>query len=102
MAWNPSIFWSAFANAGMLVDAVCQSGNVGTVSVKVGFSQPDQVVLDGMVHSTDYSIEYQRADVALRRGDTVTINSTAYTVRQTPQQKGDGFFMTALLEKVTP
>lgn len=66
------------------------------------FRRPDQVVLEGMVHTTDYSIEYQAADVVLARGDVVTVAGQSFKVRQTPVAKGDGTFVIALLEEVLP
>lgn len=67
-----------------------------------GFKRPDQVVLDGMVHTTDYSIEYLASDVELKRGFIIMVAGGQYKVRQTPSANGDGEFVTALLEKVTP
>ncbi len=72
------------------------------IDFDTGFSRPDQVVLDGMVHSTDYTIEYQRADIELKRDYVLDIESVAYRVRQTPMTKGDGTFAVAILEKVVP
>lgn len=84
----------------MLEEAVFRPAGGNDIPFDVGFKRPDQIVLDGIVHSTDYSIEYQSADVTLQRGDVISILGGQYSVRQTPQAKGDGFFMTALLEKV--
>ena len=67
-----------------------------------GFKRPDQVVLDGMVHTTDYSIEYLASAVELKRNFIITVAGGQYKVRQTPSANGDGEFVTALLEKVTP
>ena len=67
-----------------------------------GFKRPAQVVLDGMVHTTDYSIEYLASDVELKRGFIITVAGGQYKVRQTPSANGDGEFVTALLEKATP
>lgn len=67
-----------------------------------GFKRPDQVVLDGMVHTTDYSIEYLASAVELKRNFIITVAGGQYKVRQTPMANGDGEFVTALLEKVTP
>lgn len=68
----------------------------------VGFKRPDQVVLDGMVHTTDYSIEYLASAVELKRSFIIAVAGVQYKVRQTPMANGDGEFVTALLEKVTP
>ena len=72
------------------------------VEFHVDYRQPDQVVLDGMVHNTDYSIEYQAGDVTLKRDDLLQVDDVPFKVRQTPTAKGNGFFMIALLEKVAP
>lgn len=72
------------------------------IGFEVGFQRPDQIVLDGMVHSADYSIEYQSADVVLKRNYLVQVVGEQYRVKQTPTAKGDGTFFFALLEKVAP
>jgi hypothetical protein len=102
MTFDSSVFWPVFAAAGMLVDAAYQPPVGPLIIFKAGFNRPDQVVLDGMVHSTDYTIEYQRADVELKRGALIEIEGEAYKVRQTPNAKGDGTFSVATLEKVAP
>lgn len=100
MTFDSSVFWPAFKQAGML-DVATYLPTVGAaVDFDVNFSRPDQVVLDGMVHSTDYSIEYQGADVELKREYVVRIHSVDYKVRQTPQAKGDGTFFIAALERI--
>lgn len=88
----------------MLDVAVYQPLNGVALPFDVSFSRPDQVVLDGMVHTTDYSIEYQAADIQLQRGYVLRILGADYKVRQTPAAKGDGTFYVAALEqvKVTP
>lgn len=67
-----------------------------------GFKRPDQVVLDGVVHTTDYSIEYMATDVELKRGFIITVDDVQYKVRQAPIAKGDGGFFVAALDKVPP
>ncbi len=104
MSFGADVFWPAFKLAGMLDEATYQPlGGGPAVPFDVSFSRPDQVVLDGMVHSTDYSIEYQSADIVLKRGNAVQIAGEGeFTVRQTPMAKGDGTFVIAPLEKVGP
>jgi hypothetical protein len=102
MGFDASVFWPAFKSAGMVDVAVHQPPNGVAVAFDVGFKRPDQVVLDGMVHSTDYSIEYQAADVVLQRGDVVRIDGVDYKVRLKPEAKGDGTFYVASLEVVKP
>jgi hypothetical protein len=103
MAFNAAVFWPALKRAGMLGEATHQPADGPVISFDVGFARPDQVVLDGVVHSTDYSIEYQSADIELKRGNAVQIAGEGqFTVRQTPMAKGDGTFVVASLEKVGP
>jgi hypothetical protein len=102
MSFGADVFWPAFKQAGMLDEAVYQPAVGPAVPFDVGFNRPDQVVLDGMVHTTDYSIEYQRADIELQRGYMLQIAGSSYKVRQTPSAKGDGTFYVAALEEVKP
>jgi hypothetical protein len=102
MSFGADVFWPAFKQAGMLDVAVYQPPNGVAVPFDVGFSRPDQVVLDGMVHTTDYSIEYQAADIELQRGYVLRIDGVDYKVRQKPQAKDDGTFYVASLEEVKP
>lgn len=102
MSFDSSVFWPAFKQAGMLDEAVHQPVGGPAVAFDVSFARPDQVVLDGMVHSTDYSIEYQGADIGLQRGYVLQLAGGTYKVRQTPTAKGDGTFYVAALEKVAP
>lgn len=91
----------------MLVDAEYRPAIGAAVPFKVGFERPGQVELDGAVHTTDYSIEYQSADITLKRDQIVWVKASGdsaylqYKVRQTPQAKGDGTFIRAFLEKVS-
>lgn len=100
-----SIFWPAFVAAGLLSTATITSGGT-TANYSVGFSQPDQPRFDGRGRSSEYEIEYQAADLpALAENDAVTIDGTAYRVREpsyvTPGgNAADGYFRCALLTKV--
>ncbi|XYJ11809.1 head-tail joining protein [Telluria sp. B2] len=100
MGFGADVFWPAFRSAGMLDVAIHQPPHGVAVSFDVGFNRPDKVVLDGMVHTTDYSIEYQVADVELKRGDVVRILGVDYKVQQTPTAKADGSFYVAILERL--
>ena len=84
----------------MLKDADYVPASGPEVPFKVGFERPDEIVMDGVVHTTDYTIEYRSADVELKRGYNVRIDNVMYRVRQPPQAQGDGAFMRAFLEKV--
>jgi len=100
VSFHAERFWSAFQGVGMLDEASYQPPVGDLVVFSGGFKRPDQVVLDGMVHTTDYSIEYMASAVELKRGFIITVDGVQYKVRQTPVGNGDGEFVTALLEKV--
>jgi hypothetical protein len=102
MDFDTSVFWPAFKEAGMLCEARYQPSIGPLVIFDVGFKQPDQIVLDGLVSATDYSIEYQSADVTLKRDYVLQIKGVNYRVGQTPQALGNGTFVFAQLEKVKP
>jgi hypothetical protein len=100
--FDPSLFWSAFQAAGMLVTATYEPTSGPPVDFQAGFKRPDQVELDGILHTTQYSIEYQTADVTLKRGAVLTIAGEAgkFRLREPAQAKGDGFFSVAFLERI--
>jgi hypothetical protein len=101
VSWLDEDFFSAFSDAGML-DAATYLPEAGpAVPFNVGFNRPDEVILDGVAMSTQYSIEYQAAAVVLKRNSLVQIKGVIYKVLQPPSAKGDGRFMVAFLEKVT-
>jgi hypothetical protein len=64
--------------------------------------QPDEIEQLGYapVQSTDYALMYTTVQATLRRGDAITVNNVAYTVREAPRQQGDGAFSRVLLSKV--
>lgn len=98
MSFDNALFWPAFKQAGLLVVA-----SVGLTSpptdVDVSFRRPGEIA-NGII-TTQYEMEYQRADLAtLAEGDPVTIGSEAFRVRQTPLPQGDGFFYVAILTKL--
>lgn len=100
MAFDTTRFFPAFARAGMLTEVAVTSGTSAGLIIQAGYEQPSQIVLDGMVHSTDYSIEYQTADASLKRGDGVTIDGINFRLKQKPEQTGNGAFSKASLEVV--
>lgn len=70
----------------------------GLVSGLCIFDQPDQVLGAGVTISTDYSILAKASDFSgVKRGDTVTVNSVGYIVRE-PHLLDDGSFIRILLE----
>ena len=102
MSFGEGVFWPAFKGAGMLevVELLPESGD--SVTFDAGFERPDQIVLDGVAHTTGYQIEYQATDVTLQRGNRVRIAGQAYKVTEPPRATGGGEFFIAYLDKVGP
>lgn len=50
-------------------------------------------------HSREYLITYRTSAVSLTRGQAVTVDGVAYTLREAPRQVDDGAFSRALLSK---
>lgn len=63
------------------------------------FDMPDQAILGDMQLTTEYSITFKSGDfTSLKRGDTITINSTVYSVREVTQLD-DGLLKHATLSR---
>lgn len=101
MVFGSDVFWPAFKAAGMLETAEFYPSPGTPVEFDVGFSRPDQIVLDGAAHTTRYSIEYQVSDVTLARGSIVKILGETFEVLEPPRARGSGDFFIAYLEKIT-
>jgi hypothetical protein len=98
VAWSEEDFFSAFDDAGMLVDAY-RDGYANPV--KVGFAQPTDLLLNEMVQVSKYEIEYETAVMPnLVANERLTINGTVYRVATDPEKKGNGFFSTVELIKL--
>ena len=75
------------------------SATSGATTAKVIFDEPDQVLAGDMVLSTDYRITAKTSDFGtLLAGVSITVNSVAYTVRET-RRIGDGLFCEISLQK---
>jgi hypothetical protein len=60
---------------------------------------PSQILSDGMVLSTDYTLSARASNFgSLIRGDSITVDSVAYTVRET-MLIDDGKFVQIALQK---
>lgn len=55
---------------------------VGNATIQAAFSAPDETVLDGLMLSRDYTIDYPTDTVSLKRGDIVIIYGVSYKVRE--------------------
>jgi hypothetical protein len=67
-----------------------------TVSAAVYFDEPSQSALNGAVMVDDPSITYPTR-LGLARGDSVTVDGTAYTVRSV-EKLDDGLISRAVLQ----
>ena len=60
------------------------SCTAGAVTANGILDMPSQILSDGMVLSTDYTLTAKATDFGtLIRGDSITVDSVAYTVRET-------------------
>ncbi len=75
------------------------SATSGGTTAKVLFDEPSQVLADGMVLTTDYQITAKTSDFGtLLAGASITVNSVAFTVRET-RLIGDGLLCEISLQK---
>jgi len=66
------------------------------------FDRPQEYVLEGLAHSTDYSIEYTTSDIPrLTVGSVLLIQGTQYRVNNEPKTQGDGYWTIATLEAIS-
>ena len=74
----------------------CTSGATTALGI---LDMPSQIISDGMVLSTDFTLTAKFADFgALIRGAAITVDSVAYTVRET-MFVDDGNFVQIALQK---
>ncbi len=93
--------WSAFADAGLLVQALIDRADDDPLPVLVDLRTPDELDFDSRVTVAHPTIEYLRADApGLDVGATLTVKDVRYRVRNPPRATGDGAHMTADLEAI--
>ena len=82
-----------------LDDPFAVSATSGATTAKVILDQPSQVLAGDMVLSTDYQITAKASDFgALTAGTSITVDSVAYTVRET-RLIDDGLLCEVSLQK---
>lgn len=93
--------YAAAANAGLLKECLWQPAEGAPVESRlVGFSAPDDTLLDGLASSTEYVITYPAsAFVGLAARDTVLIVGANFQVREV-RAVGDGSEMRAKLTRL--
>lgn len=75
------------------------SCTAGAVTANGILDMPSQILSDGMVLSTDYTLTARASDFGtLIRGSSITVDSVAYTVRET-MLIDDGKFVQIALQK---
>jgi hypothetical protein len=91
---NVTDLYDAAARCGLLTAV-----KVGAITVQASFRTPDEPVLDGMLLSRDYQIEYPSGRLTLASGDTVEIATHTYRVREVRQIR-DGTESVATLSRL--
>ena len=75
------------------------SCTAGATTAKGILDMPSQVISDGMVLTTDYTLTTRTSAFgSLIRGDSITVDGAAYTVRET-MLISDGKFVQIALQK---
>jgi hypothetical protein len=75
------------------------SCTAGAITANGILDMPSQVISDGMVLSTDYTLTARASNFgSLIRGDSITVDGTAYTVRET-MLLDDGKFVQLGIQK---
>jgi hypothetical protein len=75
------------------------SCTAGAVTANGILDMPSQILSDGMVLSTDYTLTARASNFgSLIRGNSITVDSVAYTVRET-MLIDDGKFVQIALQK---
>ena len=75
------------------------SCTAGATTAKGILDMPSQVVSDGMVLTTDYTLTTRASNFgSLVRGNSITVDGTSYTVRET-MLLGDGKFVQIALQR---
>jgi len=75
------------------------SCTAGATTANGILDMPSQVISDGMVLTTDYTLTTRFSNFgSLVRGDSITVDGTAYTVRET-MLIDDGKFVQIALQK---
>ena len=83
----------------IFVDDFGLSCTAGATTANGILDMPSQVISDGMVLTTDYTLTARAsAFCTLIRGDAITVAGIAYTVRET-MLVGDGAFVQIALQK---
>ena len=98
---DQSIFWSAFSRYGLLAEATHTAANGTVTTFSVGFVQPDIMMLQNDVQSSQPEIEYQTADFpVMAAGIRLVIAGDVYRVQNAPARQGAGHFSKVKVRKM--
>ncbi len=101
MPWDNSRFDAAFDRIGVREEVTLIKGAPPYLTFQARFDRPQQIVLDGEVHTTEYSIECTTSDVPnLKYHDVLMIGGARYRLRNPPLAQGDGYWTRASLELI--
>ena len=80
-------------------DPFAVSATSGDTTANVLLDMPSEIVANGMVLSTDYTVTAKVSDFgSLVRGDAIAVDSVNYTVRET-RLIGDGLVVEIAIQK---
>jgi len=105
MAWDPTVFFAAARDEGMLAQGVYPAADA--LPFDCGLQRPDVLLLGDQQQSTSWEIEYETAAIPpLRAGDALSITwlgaTRDFVVRNSPNAQSDGYFSKAELTEVIP
>lgn len=99
---DQSIFWSAFSRYGLLAEAIHTAADGAVTTFSVGFVQPDILMLQNDVQSSQPEIEFQTADFPeMAMGIRLVISGDVYRVQNAPARQGAGHFSKVKIRKLT-
>lgn len=105
--WDNSVFDRAFDRAGIRQRVIRLISGSPAGEFMARFDRPQQIIMDGVAHTTDYVIEFTTTDVpgGLEYHDLVDIEVSKgvlerFRVNQEPLQQGDGYWTRATLERM--
>ena len=92
-------FDKAFERIGVREQAYFVREGQADLPFMARFDRPQEYVLDGQAHTTDYTIEFTTSEVpALEYESLVRIDGVLYRVNNQPLAQGDGYWTVATLE----
>ncbi|NYT38874.1 hypothetical protein ERD78_18845 [Allopusillimonas soli] len=102
MIWDNSRFDRAFERIGVRERVYLVREGEPDQPFMARFDRPQEYVLDGQAHTTDYSIEFTTSEMPnLTLDSQVRIHGQLYRVNNEPLAQGDGYWTIATLEALS-